>query len=594
MWPINFIRASHVDAAIGIILRVPGLIIIDYWWQHERNKSLPHSINSREIINALLTNLVLLHGFLLLLLPLRSVQVLYKHFISFALLLSAHLLSYFYIHLEPNHLPRTSFNEISGVNRQFTLLALQVIMAGTANFLLRGPGKPHFVFLHAFSLPVLAHFVNYPRSTLETIHNVSSTIVVACILRYVYYQFPNVADCLKEAYQEALTAVNEVNGWTTVLVGLWNKLFVPNHFLVFWLGHFVVKFINVLLKDPTLSYKNHSQSWSVGEEWYMMVITIVSNICSSPVSLIATAVMVSHLSRLILKGTKCFLMGEWSSPHTHLDEANSVYSGWTEGLTLIIFSVQTGLLEMKMPSKIAVMTIILFIDLSTLLQSMLEIVEPVLLALATTRSRHAAMKRLRVFFLCVFLFAFPLYLTHLFIQLFKVDFWMLILLSSCLLTSFQVIDILVVHFLFLYDWESSDELIYYSRAAVKILEFAIALFVLAWPMGLFDSPQAQWNWANSTIILIHCYVNIWQRLVAGWRSFNLRRQAAQRIMSLPLADAEKLRENNDLCSICFSEMTGDQSNCCILTPCDHFFHRTCLRKWLYVRNACPLCHTAIS
>lgn len=28
----------------------------------------------------------------------------------------------------------------------------------------------------------------------------------------------------------------------------------------------------------------------------------------------------------------------------------------------------------------------------------------------------------------------------------------------------------------------------------------------------------------------------------------------------------------------------------VITPCGHFFHASCLKKWLYVQESCPLCH----
>lgn len=30
-----------------------------------------------------------------------------------------------------------------------------------------------------------------------------------------------------------------------------------------------------------------------------------------------------------------------------------------------------------------------------------------------------------------------------------------------------------------------------------------------------------------------------------------------------------------------------------ITRCKHYFHGVCLRKWLYVQDKCPLCHTII-
>lgn len=47
---------SRIETAVGIILRTPGLFIIDYWWQHERSKSVPQSINRNDFLSAFVTN----------------------------------------------------------------------------------------------------------------------------------------------------------------------------------------------------------------------------------------------------------------------------------------------------------------------------------------------------------------------------------------------------------------------------------------------------------------------------------------------------------------------------------------------------------
>lgn len=31
----------------------------------------------------------------------------------------------------------------------------------------------------------------------------------------------------------------------------------------------------------------------------------------------------------------------------------------------------------------------------------------------------------------------------------------------------------------------------------------------------------------------------------------------------------------------------------VITPCSHFFHAGCLKKWLYVQETCPLCHAQL-
>lgn len=572
MWP--FIRRCHINMVLDIVLRVPGLIIIDYWWQYERTKSLPHSTNSKDVLNAVIINIALVHGFLLLLLPLPRVQALYTHFVSFILLFSAHMISGYYVHLEQGYI---SFDN-SFLTRQLLMLILHLTIAIISNFLLSGSGKPYPLVLAAFTLPVIARLFELSAAAQEMIHNFSSTLIAFSILRYIYFQVPNILKCVKEAYEDALM-VTEANGWMAVPIMLWNKLFIPNHFLMFWVSQFCLH----LFSNIWHPYRSHI--W--GEEWYTLALGTVSTICASPVSLVATAVTVSYVSCFFLRITKSFLCWEFVFTND-----SPMHSGWTEGLTLVLFALQTGLIEMKMPARMAVMTIILFIDLSTLLQSMLEITEPVILSLSASRSKNL-FKHVRAFSMCTFLFFFPLFLTHSLSQVFSVDFWMIVLLSSCILTSVQVLDLLVIHALFLYDstraepWDLLDDVVYYTRAVTKVLEFLVAVFVVV--VGMFESSMGKFNWANSSIIVVHCYFNIWQRLQSGWRSFLLRREAVQKTMSLPSASFDQLNMKNDVCAICFVDM----KTACI-TPCSHFFHRTCLRKWLYIQDTCPLCHASIA
>jgi E3 ubiquitin-protein ligase RNF139 len=64
-----------------------------------------------------------------------------------------------------------------------------------------------------------------------------------------------------------------------------------------------------------------------------------------------------------------------------------------------------------------------------------------------------------------------------------------------------------------------------------------------------------------------------------------RRQAVDKINSLPEASEQQLREFDDVCAICYQELLTAR-----ITRCNHYFHGVCLRKWLYVQDICPLCH----
>lgn len=154
----------------------------------------------------------------------------------------------------------------------------------------------------------------------------------------------------------------------------------------------------------------------------------------------------------------------------------------------------------------------------------------------------------------------------------------------------------MIYCLFLYDasredaWEALDDVIYYTRAVVRCLEFMVALFVVC--AGFHESLVGQWSWSNSAVLVVHCYFNVWQRLQTGWVSFLRRREAVKHINGLPSPSEEDLATHNDVCAICYQSM--NISGSVRVTRCRHLFHGSCLRKWLYVQEKCPMCSASIN
>ena len=53
-----------------------------------------------------------------------------------------------------------------------------------------------------------------------------------------------------------------------------------------------------------------------------------------------------------------------------------------------------------------------------------------------------------------------------------------------------------------------------------------------------------------------------------------------------MATEKELSDHGDVCSICYMEMEHPSA---VITDCQHFFHKGCLKKWLVVQDNCPLC-----
>ncbi|XP_034015358.1 RING finger protein 145-like [Thalassophryne amazonica] len=316
------------------------------------------------------------------------------------------------------------------------------------------------------------------------------------------------------------------------------------------------------------------------------LLTSVSECCATPYSLLGLTFMVSYLALGLLNLCKFYLGG-----YAAVQNENVMHRGVTEGVTLLLLALQTGLLDMQALQRTFLLSIILFIVVTSTLQSMIEITDPVILALGASRNR-SVWKHFRGLSMCLLLLVFPVFMAYKISQFFHMDFWLLILVSSCMLTSLQVTGTLLIYSLFMMEMfrsdpiESLDEVIYWVNAVSRVLEFMVALCVVAY--GTWESLFGEWSWMGASVIIIHSYFNVWLRAQSGWRSFLLRQEAAKKINSLPRATAEQLHQYNDVCSICFEGM-----NSAVITYCGHFFHGNCLRKWLYVQETCPMCHQTV-
>ncbi|KAK2109253.1 hypothetical protein P7K49_014418 [Saguinus oedipus] len=116
--------------------------------------------------------------------------------------------------------------------------------------------------------------------------------------------------------------------------------------------------------------------------------------------------------------------------------------GMTEGVTLLILAVRTGLIELQVVHRALLLSITLFIVVASILQSMLEIADPIVLALGASR-------------------------------------------DNSILTSLQVLGTLFIYVLFMVEEfrkepvENMDDVIYYVNGTYHLLEFLVTLCVVA-------------------------------------------------------------------------------------------------------------------
>lgn len=424
-----------------------------------------------------------------------------------------------------------------------------------------------------YMLPIMARLLEIPIKSLPTAQLATDILLVVAGWVYIFYRWDDIKKAVRRMRSRAIDVLDTIDPFT-VITFLYENAFSAPNYVVYWIINFAASGVDLYLNDENSS------------NILQFTLQCCASVCVTPLNVLATAVVVSYVAYGTIQGTTVLINAEQGGTPMH--------SGWAQGAMMFVLGVQTGLMDLPTAMRPSGLLVILFVVVSSLLQSVLEITEPVILSLSASRSwiglRHA--KALTV---CLVLFIMPLYLTAKLAGAFPLDFWILMVIGTCILTSVRVLGTLTVHCLFVYDGlvndgtTDLDDVVYYARGIIKVLEFIVALCVVA--AGVYENTFGKWNFANMVILLIHTYFNVYQRMQAGWRSFLLRHEASMKTLSWANATTQEIFEYSDVCPICYQSLSELGGVC--ITPCSHLFHRNCLRKWLYSQAKCPMCHKKI-
>lgn len=571
---------SRVEAVLNVGLRIPSIMLLEvlYRWDVSSffQKIQRSSLNNNPLFQYKYIALYLHYvgyilSLVLLTLPRQHLVQLYLYVLTALLLFAGHQLSRDYVRGElDSGYEGPLYLEPLSMNRFTTALIGQVVVCTLCSCVMQT--KQIWLF-SAHLLPLVARLCLVP---LETIVFINRFAMIFTGLEVLYFIAANLLvpyNLAKTAYRE-LVQVVEVYGLLALGMSLWNQLVLPVLFMCFWL---------VLFALQIYTYFSTRDQPPSRERLLFLFLTSIAECCSTPYSLLGLVFTVSFVALGVLTLCKFYLQG-----YRAFMNDNAMHRGMTEGITLLILAVQTGLIELQVIHRAFLLSIILFIVVASILQSMLEIADPIVLALGASRDK-SLWKHFRAVSLCLFLLVFPAYMAYMICQFFRMDFWLLIIISSSILTSLQVLGTLLIYVLFMVEEfrkapvENMDEVIYCVNGTYRLLEFLVAVCVVAY--GVSETLFGEWTVMGSTIILVHSYYNVWLRAQLGWQSFLLRRDAVHKIQSMPTASTLQLQQHNDICSICFQDMKS-----AVITPCSHFFHAGCLKKWLYVQETCPLCH----
>merc|ERR1719402_867161 len=438
------------------------------------------------------------------------------------------------------------------------------------------------LFPSLYIVPIILRVLGLPIGLLATATKCVNGFFVFVIMDYCLIRLFVIYRYLMEVWM-LYSVIVAAAGRFSVIVMTIQRMLEPAVLGLYWV-------VLMMMQLWSNYYKVTKKNYILSEtEWYIKVIVAMSEIVESPISLISFCTVVMASSNLSLDLTRRFLLSCGGT----VGHGNPVLqSGLTEGIVTFILALQTGLIDIEMPARIGALSIILFIVVASLLQSVYELTHPVLLALCAVNRRPA--NHVKVLSLTLFLLAAPSYMTLTILTKVSSDMWTLVVISSCVVTIVQVLGTLVNYFLFLWDSfqtspsDNMDDYVYYIKSVTRGIEFLLAVAIVGGGFYEAATTKEELSMLNSVILVIHCYFNIYTRLTAGWRSYLQRREALKRMATLADATEEQLKDNDDVCSICFEAMAAAK-----VTSCRHYFHGACLRRWLYIQDNCPMCTAPI-
>lgn len=237
---------------------------------------------------------------------------------------------------------------------------------------------------------------------------------------------------------------------------------------------------------------------------------------------------------------------------------------------------------------------ILFTVVSALLQSLYDLLEPHLITTGVMPNAKLT-QHIRCLSLAAVLLIFPVVISYILLTILPANMWLLMILSSCVMTSVRTIQTIIIYGLSIAEsmyeepWECFDDLTFLCRLLTLCAELLLSTSVVVYGcyVSLFHD---QWSGFSILVLLFNSYYNVYRRIQTGVRSIRARRDASTRIKGLREAAKDELVNGRDLCAICFGEFTYSA----LITPCNHVFHGFCLKKWLFIRPVCPLCYTDLS
>ncbi|XP_028288962.1 E3 ubiquitin-protein ligase RNF139 [Parambassis ranga] len=416
----------------------------------------------------------------------------------------------------------------------------------------------------------------------------NTAICLAMRLRWFYYSCRYVYLLIRHMYR--------IYGLQLLLEDTWKRIRFPDVLRVFWLTRvtaqamilvYVVRVVRRESGDATggaadggSDSQGYLLSWDVF--WDLTSNLIISG-CDSTLTVLGMSAIISSVAHYLGLSILAFI-GSTEEEDKRL--------GFVAPVLFFILALQTGLSSLDPEERLVRLSRNMCLLLTAILHFIHGMTDPVLMSLSASHV-SSFRRHFPVLLVSLVLFVLPVALSYTLWHHYALNTWLFAVTAFCVELCLKVVVSLTVYGLFMVDgfsnvlWEKLDDYVYYVRSTGNIIEFLFG--VIMFGNGAYTMMFESGSKIRACMMCLHAYFNIYLQAKNGWKTFINRRTAVKKINSLPEVRGDQLRDIEDVCAICYQEFATSAR----ITPCHHYFHALCLRKWLYIQDTCPMCHQRV-
>ncbi|KAF6734257.1 E3 ubiquitin-protein ligase RNF139 [Oryzias melastigma] len=416
----------------------------------------------------------------------------------------------------------------------------------------------------------------------------NTAVCLAIRLKWFYYSCRYVYLLVRHMYR--------IYGLQLLLEDTWKRIRFPDVLRVFWLTRittqalilvYVVRAVRKESGDATGGAADGSSdsqgyllSWDVF--WDLTSNLIISG-CDSTLTVLGMSAVISSVAHYLGLSILAFI-GSTEEEDKRL--------GFVAPVLFFILALQTGLSSLDPEERLVRLSRNMCLLLTAILHFIHGMTDPVLMSLSASHV-SSFRRHFPVLLVSLALFVLPVALSYALWHNYVLNTWLFAVTAFCVELCLKVVVSLTVYGLFMADgfsnvlWEKLDDYVYYVRSTGNIIEFLFG--VIMFGNGAYTMMFESGSKIRACMMCLHAYFNIYLQAKNGWKTFINRRTAVKKINSLPELRGDQLRDIEDVCAICYQEFVSSAR----ITPCHHYFHALCLRKWLYIQDTCPMCHQRV-